>query len=463
MRDFDAVATIIDDARRNLGPIRGLIHGAGVLADRLIEDKTEEQFDQVYSTKVDGLHSLLRATEEDDLKIMVMFSSSTGRFGRKGQADYAAANEVLNKTAQQQKTTRPRCRVLSVNWGPWDGGMVTPGLKKIFESEGVGVIPLQAGAEYLMQEIAQDGPVEVVVLGPGSIIEQEANKNLDDVSLHIAFERTLSVEEYPFLKSHVMNGRAVLPVAVIIEWFIHGAMHDNLGLNFLGFDDLHVFKGVTLEANASIKLQIMAGLASKSGEVEIVPVELRSGKTLHARARVILSFDRSEQPAATIQISSDQHPYNDKDIYNSGQLFHGTDLQGITSVDYCSEQGMIAHVKAAPNPEKWMKNPVRSSWHADPLALDASFQMMILWSFDQLGIGSLPTAVKSYRQYQRHFPKDGTQILIRVNEHTEHRAEASIEFLDSSGGLVARIDGYECVTDASLNDAFKKNELTEPV
>jgi malonyl CoA-acyl carrier protein transacylase len=463
VRDFDAVATIIDDARRNLGPIRGFIHGAGVLADRLIEDKTEEQFAQVYSTKVDGLYSLLRATEKDDLKIMVMFSSSTGRFGRTGQADYAAANEVLNKTAQQQKISRPDCRVLSVNWGPWDGGMVTPGLKKIFKSEGVEVIPLKAGAEYLMQEISQDGPVEVVVLGPCTIIEQEANKNLDYASLHIAFERTLCVKEFPFLKSHVMNSRAVLPVAVITEWFIHGAIHDNPGLNFLGFDDLRVFKGVTLEPNASIKLQIMAGLANKSGEIEIVPVELRSGKTLHARALVILSFNRSEQPAATIQIPTDKHPYNNMDIYTSGQLFHGTDLQGIISVDYCSEQGMVAHVKAAPHPDKWMKKPVRSSWHADPLALDASFQMMILWSFDQLGIGSLPTAIKSYRQYQRNFPKEGTQILIRVNEYTKFRAEASIEFLDNNGGLVARIEGYECVTDASLNDAFKKNELTEPV
>ena len=62
---------------------------------------------------------------------MVMFSSSTGRFGRIGQVDYAVANEVLNKIADQQAESRPDCRVLSLNWGPWDGGMVTPALKKI--------------------------------------------------------------------------------------------------------------------------------------------------------------------------------------------------------------------------------------------------------------------------------------------------------------------------------------------
>ena len=94
---------------------------------------------------------------------MVMFSSSTGRFGRTGQVDYAVANEVLNKIAQQQAGLRPACRVLSLNWGPWDGGMVTPALKQLFADEGIAVIDLNAGADYLVREIATaaGGPVEL--------------------------------------------------------------------------------------------------------------------------------------------------------------------------------------------------------------------------------------------------------------------------------------------------------------
>ena len=42
-------------ARIELGNVTGIIHAAGILADRLIEDKTVAQFDAVYSTKVDGL------------------------------------------------------------------------------------------------------------------------------------------------------------------------------------------------------------------------------------------------------------------------------------------------------------------------------------------------------------------------------------------------------------------------
>src|SRR5207244_3897199 len=129
VRDAAAVTKALAEARRVAGPITGVIHGAGVIADRKIEDQTVEQFDAVYGTKVGGLRALLAATEHDPLKLLALFSSSTGRFGRAGQAAYAAANEGLNKFAQQEARRRPGCRVVAVNWGPWEGGMVTPGLR----------------------------------------------------------------------------------------------------------------------------------------------------------------------------------------------------------------------------------------------------------------------------------------------------------------------------------------------
>ncbi|MBW1797466.1 MAG: SDR family NAD(P)-dependent oxidoreductase, partial [Deltaproteobacteria bacterium] len=47
IRDTEKLRSAIKEVRDHVGPIRGLIHGAGVLADRLIEDKTDEQFDLV--------------------------------------------------------------------------------------------------------------------------------------------------------------------------------------------------------------------------------------------------------------------------------------------------------------------------------------------------------------------------------------------------------------------------------
>src|SRR5690606_19551991 len=70
IRDQQAVAAVLTEARAHWGPIEALVHGAGVIADKLIADKTEAQFDDVFSTKVDGLHALLAETAADPLRAL---------------------------------------------------------------------------------------------------------------------------------------------------------------------------------------------------------------------------------------------------------------------------------------------------------------------------------------------------------------------------------------------------------
>lgn len=467
VRNSNEIAQALTQARTTLGPIRGIIHGAGVLADRHIEDKTRTQFTEVVSTKVDGLQALLQATQQDPLSVLVLFSSSTARFGRKGQIDYAAANEVLNKTAQQQLRLRPQCRVVSVNWGPWDGGMVTPGLKKIFNNEGVGVIPLRAGAKYLLDEISAPGPVELVLLGsapaPANTPTYTDTASTTTTNMIVTFERTISINDMPVLEAHVMNGKAVLPTAMIAEWLTHGAMHNNPGLSFNGIDNLAIFKGVILETGKQAELQIVAGNPVETNGTHRVPVELRQGKLLHAGASIVLGNESLSVPAASNPVILGTYSIADTELYQSGRLFHGKPLQGIEVITGYSDRGISARVQSAPNPSVWMKQPIRTGWLMDPLALDCAFQLMILWCFERSGTGSLPTRMGKYRQFRRNYPKDGVLINLLVESSTKHEAKASIEFVDLQGKLIARIDGYECVIDASLNEAFRRNRLeTEP-
>ncbi|MCP4898690.1 MAG: SDR family NAD(P)-dependent oxidoreductase [bacterium] len=468
LRDAEAVATVIAHARQEFGPIKGIIHGAGVLADRLIADKTMEQFAHVYSTKVGGLRSLLTATEVDDLRFMVLFSSSTGRFGRTGQIDYSVANEVLNRTAQSESRRRPNCRVVAVNWGPWDGGMVTPALKGVFEAEGIALIDREAGSQYLLGEIANPrGPVEVVLMGgplpvkTDAVTESPKTLKLPE-TLDKAFELELNVRSHPFLKSHVLNGHTALPAAMTIDWLAHGAMHANLGLRFHGLNELRVFKGVTIEGNETAALRILAGPALQKGETYAVPVEMRgtvSGNPdrLFASAEVLLAASLPQGTAAIDDTAG--HPYPDDDIYGS-LLFHGPELQCLSSVK-CGPNGVISALAApGPPPSQWMDKPLRSAWLASPLAIDAGFQLMLLWGFQQQNAGSLPSRVGEYRQFKRSFPKTGVRVVVHITEHDEHRSVARIEFTNpTSGELVARMTDCECVIDASLNEAFRRNTL----
>ena len=473
VRDGEAVRAVVASLRSELGPIRGLVHGAGVLADRKIEDQADEQFALVYETKVAGLDALLGALEADDLRALVLFSSSTARFGRTGQVAYAAANEALNKRAQREAQARPSCRVVSVNWGPWAGGMVTPSLRPLFEAEGIALIPTADGAKYLIDELrgSKDRPVEVVILGGGGpdpdVLKPVPAEAVEELSSGLAkvFERPLDVASTPILKSHVMDGRPVLPMALILEWLAQGAMTRNPGMVCCGVDDLRLLKGVVLREALPETIRALAGKGVRRDGHSIVPVELRGvladgREVLHARGEVVLGDRHPEAPRSFDDPSFPPYAMTRREIYRD-VLFHGPDLQGIAAVEGCSDLGIAATVSAAPAPSEWVVNPLRNQWLTDPLALDCAFQMMILWSVERTGSGSLPTFVGRYRQFRRAFPAGGVRVVARVTEAGPYKARADVDFLDESGLPVARIEDYECVIDASLKAAFRRNRAAQ--
>jgi len=492
IRDERAVKAVLADIRSRLGPIRGIVHGAGVLADRRIEDKTFEQFDQVYSTKVAGLRTLLDALDENELRFQALMSSSSARFGRAGQVDYAAANEVLNKLAQREARRFPQCRVVSVNWGPWDGGMVTPSLKKIFADEGMGLILLKAGAEFLVHEIHQssDPAVEVVVLANSAVSRNlssnELNGSGEGVSregsepehspltphhpsapMTIAFERTLNVEQYPFLTSHVIDGKAVLPLAMMMEWLAHGALHGNPGLVFHGHDNVRVFHGVILEEDQHCTIRVLAGPGDQKGFFTHVPVELHSlkgevngepvrGKTVdgrlghssftthpspvvYARAEVILATRLPDPEFQAPDLLVELYSRDPAEIY-SKILFHGPDLQGIDRVEGLSIHGIIGTVNGAPAPAAWIRVPLRHAWLSDPLAVDAAIQLAVLWAYEQHGMASLPCFVGAYRQFRRFLSRESIRVVVQVKKSVAHRATADITMLDREGNVGAGLE-----------------------
>ena len=471
VRDGAAVATAFAEIHDSFGPVTGLIHAAGVLEDRWIDDKTVDQFERVFDTKVAGLRHLLEAVAPDELGFLALFSSVTGRFGRQGQVDYAMANEVLNKVALRQASLRPSCRVVSIDWGPWDGGMVTPALKRDFTRAGIGVIPLDAGARSLIDELAcaDTGATEVMIgdsLPESSAAGRERHAppvSATQPDLSPAFARRLDLNRHPFLRSHVIGGYPVLPVAVMQEWLGHAALHDNPGLLLRGFDEFRVLTGVILN-NGPCDLRAVASKIRRNGDVFEVDVELRSGPDddgpAHARARAILAATLPAPPGYSRPARLDEHNYGCsvaaayRDV-----LFHGPHFHGIVRIDGYSSQGIVARVRSAPVPADWMDDPLRSAWLGDPLVVDAGLQMGILWCHEELGSVSLPTCGARYRQYSAAFPSDGVVAALEVRERSTHRVTADITFLNTSGTVVARMEGYAWTVDPSLREAFGREEI----
>jgi malonyl CoA-acyl carrier protein transacylase len=166
VRDAEALGKVLEGWRRRFGEPVGLIHGAGVIKDKLIRDKTPELFDHVLGTKLDGALNLARLLKPETIRFAALFSSIAGRFGNLGQADYAAANDVLNKLAIWLNRRWPG-RVVAMNWGPWSGvGMVSE-LEGHLGGRGLGMIPPEIGRSLLMNELrmGKKGDVEVIAAG----------------------------------------------------------------------------------------------------------------------------------------------------------------------------------------------------------------------------------------------------------------------------------------------------------
>jgi hypothetical protein len=275
----------------------------------------------------------------------------------------------------------------------------------------------------------------------------------------------VDLRRFPVLTSHVIDGRAVVPMALQIEWLAHGALHGHPGLLFHGFNELRILQGVVLEHGQPRTVRVLAGKAMKQERFQVVPVELRGrradgGEVVHTRAEIVLATEFPAAPPASGAVATQPAPWSLEEIYRE-LLFHGPDLQGIEHVEGCSPEGVAGTVRSAPAPSTWIGQPLRGAWLADPLVLDSSFQLMVLWSFARHEAVSLPCFAGRYRQFRRSFPPGGIRVICRVTKESGRTARAVIDYLDRAGGLIAHLEDYECVIDAPLNEAFRRNQLVQ--
>ena len=283
------------------------------------------------------------------------------------------------------------------------------------------------------------------------------------------FEGPVDVDAIPILRSHVIDGRPVLPMALILEWLALGALQRNPGLMFCGIEDVRLLKGVIVRDDQPETLRVLSGKATRADGLYRVPVELRgtlaSGREFnHARGAVVLGDRLPISSGEDVIALPSLTPFgrDARAIYRD-VLFHGPDLRGIERVEGCDERGIAVLCRTSPPPAAWIERPLRQAWLTDPLALDCAFQAMILWSFERSGTCSLPTSIGRYRQFRRAFPPARVRVVARVTQATELSARADIALLDGDGALVAFINDYECVIDASLNQAFRRNQLAQVV
>ena len=476
-----------------LSPITGIIHGAGVLADKHIQDKTLSELERVYGTKVTGLNNLLSALDLSQLTLIALFSSAAGFYGNTGQSDYAMSNDILNKAALQLAQQLPQAKVMSFDWGPWDGGMVNPALKKMFIDRGVYVIPLKAGAELFASQLLSDTGAQLLVgtdmQGNTANAIEVASAKKPEADLATALDpqpmaqtvpqsirvmRSLDPKRMSFIEDHCINGHAVLPTVCAIDW-MREAAKAHLG-KAVSVSDYRLLKGIIfdealLARDAPIELELM--LTPLADAIQ------QSTEALTA----LISFEGRPQYQAVLVAQTDDMPdaqglevgelhslmqemaqqpaiANRESLYSDGTLFHGQRLQGISEVLAFDDQQLIAKVAlpAVALDDCGEFAPNLEDKGTQPFAEDLLLQAMLVWARLKYQAASLPSAIGEFVSYSPLGFGEKAVLVLDVLKHSSRTLEANITLYHQDGRLSCEMKRAKVTVSKTLNQAFLANK-----
>lgn len=109
---------------RELPPLRGVVHSAGVLDDGILAQLNWDRFARPFEPRVYGAFLLHEHTKSLELDFFIMKSSLLSLLGSAGQANYTASSTFLDSLAMYRRAAG--LPAMAINWCAWsEGGLAT--------------------------------------------------------------------------------------------------------------------------------------------------------------------------------------------------------------------------------------------------------------------------------------------------------------------------------------------------
>lgn len=423
--------------------ITGVIHGAGVLADRLIVDKRDDEVRQVLDVKLTGLSAVLDAMDEQRLRHVLLFASVAGFFGNRGQSDYAMANEALNRVAVSLSRRLPSARVTSVNWGAWAGGMVTPELQRMFHQRGVPLIPLERGVDLFLERLTAARSTDVVwVIGPTAPLSvSDVATPRGDLVLVRRDIRSLARE--PAMADHAIDGSVVLPATAAMGAMLDVVRRALPGRTGAGLRKFAVLKGLVLDGSAPEHLDFELTPGAESTAVIVRDAEGRPRYQAEVMDTVTATTALAQLPAA-----GGGEP---AEVYRGAALFHGPSLQGIHRV--LAEDGgnlvLQCRLRAVA-----FANGAYGTEDYHPLLADVLLQAALVCAHRSTGMRSLPSAVGAAEVHEA-IPSGEPFLVVVSDVHVSAPiVRCHVTACAPDGTVLLRLRDVEVVTSNALDGKF---------
>ncbi len=303
--DGAAIDAAIAQVAREHGRIDLVLHGAGVQSSRSLSRRTLAELRNVLATKLEGIGHVRRACARHLAGARPhyhLLTSAAGYVGNPGQADYAAANEALNRLAACHAAVGTEGEWSSTAWLGWSGIGMARGSE-------YAAVAAATGQKWLSREEGKDFFSRLMAGHPAAAVNAPVRER--ELALFPGLEvapsrgpmaresRTdVSVEIYPFIAQHRVADVPTAPGTFLLELTVRAATSLRPGRRVTRVEEARFERFVKVARARSFSM--LARVVAEDDRETVIQVRLlsdfvhASGEVLerdieHTRTLVVLS------------------------------------------------------------------------------------------------------------------------------------------------------------------------------
>ncbi|SHS51826.1 phenolpthiocerol synthesis type-I polyketide synthase ppsB [Mycobacteroides abscessus subsp. abscessus] len=245
LREREQVKLAAKTVYNAVGRVDLLVHGAGRIRSAGLAHKSIADFQEIRDIKVAGYHNLKVAFSDPAPTLWCNFGSGNALLGCAGDSDYVAANEYLCAAARYADMSE-----FTVGWGLWtETGMVKDLAAQLRRQNGFTGISNEIGASLIAAELAHPRPLDSVPFYGISVPWHSGSVESVDPLLGSPDSLTASSGAWcwkpdpvrdSYLGEHLVDGRPVLPAAMMLAMAAEAALQLHPGPRVTAFTDLSI-------------------------------------------------------------------------------------------------------------------------------------------------------------------------------------------------------------------------------
>lgn len=469
--DFQAMERTVAIIFSEMGPVTGVIHGAGTNTPRPVAEVSAEQARREIAPKLQGAENLLALFESQPPKLFAALTSIIGVTGMKNNAWYAYSNEAVARLLDGFAEAHPETAVVCHAFSVWDevGMGVKLGSVRHLGQLGIDAIPVSEGVRQFLRWMRTAPPTREVIVAasadglatwvrpPMAEAATPAGRFRGEVQrfeagIELITQVSLDTRDDLYLADHDYRGSLLLPTVMGLEAMAQAALRvaGNAEAEVVRIEDIRLERPIVVSRERPQRIEIRA-LALERTEISdpvVVEASIHAEQTgmepAHFAARFVLGRRRGAEAGETALPPRQLLGIVPKiDLYG-GVLFQGPLFQRISGVESLDDSHVVfvteARAETIRDPEGF-SDTVRA-----PLVLGDPFYRDTLLQAAQISLTPevcLPVRIGRIDLYGSDAAGASYRAEAKVVGRNGNRILGEVTVFDGQNRVIERITGYE--------------------